>query len=250
MPEDRRAGRDLDRDDVLIAAVAVQPDLVLGRLAGVAVATGHHGQRAALLGVVGQRIVAVADLGVGRERVGRAVAGVAVQEKARPARPLQVRAQAGEDGVLAQKVVDQRQHLGVHHRRLEHRVLEQEVGDELEFLVGGLVLEIERLAFPRLRDLDDAVAQRLDLGGRERVLDDGEAEGFELGQVRLEPLGADLAVDVDQIRRRRPVADVHWKLQPAGDVIVHPLSNGASPRRRLHLPSLPAPRLIGGSGHP
>src|SRR5208282_977498 len=35
VPEDGRAGRDLDRDYVLIPAVAVQPDLVLGRLAGV-----------------------------------------------------------------------------------------------------------------------------------------------------------------------------------------------------------------------
>src|SRR5580692_5371645 len=95
-------------------------------------------------------------------------------------------AEAGQNGVASEQVVHKGQHLRVHYWRLEHRIFEQKVRDELELPVIGLVLDVEGDAFALRRNLDDPLAQRLGLFGRERVRNDREAERFQLGQVRLQ----------------------------------------------------------------
>ena len=115
-----------------------------------------------------------------------------------------------------EQVRHQRQRARIDHRPLEDRVLEQQEGHVGERLVVGLAVDVERPTHESFRYPEHGLFQLLGQAGRERVLDDGEPERLQLGQIRLEPEIADLAVDVVQVLGGGPIPNLH------GSVIAAP----------------------------
>lgn len=167
-------------------------------------APGHDRQGPRRLGVVRERVVAVADLRVGRERRGRTVCGVGVEGQRASSRPLEVAGDAADQTAPAHQVGDEGERAGIEQRLLERRVLEEQIGDERHTFEIDLGLEIEAPLEAPLRLAHDGRAEPIDEAGRKGVLDHREAEGVELGDVRLEAEAADLAVELVQVEPQPP----------------------------------------------